>query len=146
MRLRLCVTLCAISFLFHAAMAEDDCDNPPQCGTCAEPRTPKPDCTDPGGCECKSGNSGGGQCEWEGGAVCTGYGSCITPQEPTCHDGVCTDSCDEDASCKYGYSTPVLMHRCAVTCKVVPFVSCSCITSGGSGAPLATNARYTPCR
>jgi len=88
----------------------------------------------PGNDTCPRHTSGGGHCDWEGGALCTGSGSCPLGS------GVAPDLSNKDAKCEYDGNPnsnctirdnqEFWTSKCAVYCRIIPFVSCNCLKSG----------------
>lgn len=93
--------------------------------------------------------AGVGKCDWEGGSLCTGGMDCAEPwpmQNPL-------PECNEDddgnmTSCTVGRRTdPTMTAGCKVRCKVVPFLSCSCQTTGAfGGSASGFHAPYLECK
>lgn len=82
---------------------------------------------------CPPGWNGGGTCWWGGGAFCLGNGSCpvadgIPP--PVITDGACNPTSNPNDFCQTKTIT-VWTSTCSVTCRIRPFISCDCITTGG---------------
>lgn len=75
---------------------------------------------------CPAGRAGGGSCDWEGGLLCTGQGSC--PLGTGAAPLVTAAHCDP-APCNLRYGE-VWTSKCQVECKIIPFVSCNCQLSG----------------
>ncbi len=86
----------------------------------------------PGFTSCTPGFSGGGTCQWSGGAICTGTGSCPIGGGTTAEyrDAECMKFQPPTSNCTLRKNADILASRCTVTCRVVPFISCDCIKTG----------------
>lgn len=101
--------------------------------------------------KCKLGKTycsgaGYGQCWWEGGAVCIGYGDC-SPVFPLQEKTECIeDKNGSMASCNVVKTKAVMTSGCKINCYSIPFVSCRCLTTGetGAGNPKGPS-NYTHC-
>ena len=71
-------------------------------------------------------------CDWEGGAICNGFGNCPFPDgvRPIFKDGECGDSDLKSDKCELE-QIDIATAFCAVTCKIVPFIRCDCERTGG---------------
>jgi hypothetical protein len=96
-------------------------DDEPLCGKKCENSTAK----------CEKDTGGGGQCEWEGGSVCTGQGDCPFDDgvQPTVKDATCEDA-DPLDKCKLVDNREFWDNKCKVYCKILPFLSCNCYKTG----------------
>lgn len=78
--------------------------------------------------------AGYGQCWWEGGAICIGYGDC-SPVFPMQEKAECIE--DENGSmisCTVVRTKAALTSGCKINCYPVPFFACRCLTTGETGA------------
>ncbi len=88
----------------------------------------------PGNDTCLRNTSGGGQCDWEGGLICTGSGSCpldsgVAPDLSN-KDAKCEYDSNPESSCQLSNNREIWTSKCAVYCRIIPFVSCHCLKTG----------------
>lgn len=92
--------------------------------------------------------AGTGKCDWEGGLLCTGMGTCTATwpmQKPV-------PQCNEDddgnmTNCTVGPSEAVMVSGCKIKCSIKPFLSCDCVTTGEfGGVPSGFHAPYLECK
>ena len=103
---------------------------------------------DPFSTSCDVGSAASGNCNWEGGALCTGFGSCIGEDSPTITEAQCVD--DKDGSYDPGTCSVLgadyIYSKCRKKCTILPFISCNCEIGGtGSVGVITTGHQHTRC-